>query len=113
MLVRQAVESDHQRILSFVLRDPLGWVDEQTYRQYLASGSYGPDRIWLAEDNGRVAACAVWYGSRAGDHPLILDCFWVDPDVGDRVALGAAVLQAGHSALESNPPELSLSTTSS
>ncbi len=102
MLVRQAVESDHQRILSFVLRDPLGWVDEQTYRQYLASGSYGPDRIWLAEDNGRVAACAVWYGSRTGGHPLILDCFWVDPDVGDRVALGAAVLEAGHGALRSN-----------
>ena len=106
MMVRQAVESDHERILSFVLRDPIGWVDEQTYRQYLASGSYGPDRIWLAEDNGRVVACAVWYGARPSDHSLILDCFWVDPDVGDRVALGAAVLQAGHTALQSNPPNI-------
>ena len=36
----------------------------------------------------------------------MLDCFWVDPEVGDRVALGAAVLQAGHSALEANPPNI-------
>ncbi len=96
MLIRHALESEHDRILSFVLRDPIGWVDKSTYRRYLASESYGADRVWLAEDDGRIKACAVWYGSRSGQHPLIVDCLWVDPDESDRAALGAAVMDAGH-----------------
>jgi RimJ/RimL family protein N-acetyltransferase len=96
--IRQAVESDHGRILPFLSDDPLNWVDAATYRRYLDSGSYGVDRIWLAEENGEIAACAVWYGSLANSHPLIIDCLWVASHVANRAALGAAVLQAGHDA---------------
>ena len=94
MLIHRAVESDHARILPFVLADPLGWVDESIYRRYLASGSYGLDRIWLAEESPRIRGCAIWYGSPSGDHPLILDCLWVDRDVMDRAGLGAALMKA-------------------
>ena len=102
MLVRHALESEHDRILSFVVRDPIGWVDQPTYRRYLASESYGADRVWLAEDDGRIKACAVWYGSRLGPHRLIVDCLWVDPDESDRATLGAAVMHAGHTSLRAS-----------
>ncbi len=94
MLIHRAVESDHARILPFVLADPLGWVDEPIYRRYLASGSYGVDRIWLAKESQRIRGCAIWYGSLSGDHPLILDCLWVDREVVDRASLGAALMKA-------------------
>ena len=98
-----AVELGHDdriRAIHFS-RDPIGWVDAEVYRQYLASESYGSERIVVAEDNRRVRACAVWYGARPSDINLILDCLWVDSDVGDRAALGAAVMQAGHAAFKS------------
>jgi RimJ/RimL family protein N-acetyltransferase len=98
--IRRATESDHGRILSFLSHDPLNWVDAETYRRYLESGSYGVDRIWLAEDDGHIKACAVWYGSPGRGHSLMLDCFWVDSGGADRAALSAAVLQAAHEAFE-------------
>ncbi len=101
MLIRHAVESDHERLLPLILQDPLGWVDETIYRQYLASGSYGTDRIWLAGEDGQIAACAVWYGAHPSDYPFILDCLSVASDVRDKPGLAAAVLHAGHSAFRS------------
>ncbi len=84
---------------SYILRDPIGWIDAQRYRRDVVSGSYRANRIWLAEDNtGRIVACAVWWGFCDGEHPLGLDGLYVDSAVGDRVALGAALLQAGHAA---------------
>ena len=105
MLVRCATETDRDRILSFVVHDPLGWVDLNKYRQYLASGSYGVDRMWLAEENGQIVACAVWYGSHPSDHNLILDCLWVAPEIGDRAALAGAMLQSGHAAFRTIAPQ--------
>lgn len=98
MLIRHAVESDHERLLPLILRDPLGWVDERIYRQYLTSGSYGADRIWLAEEGGHIAACAVWYGPSPRDYPFIVDCLSVASHVSDKAGIAAAVLRAGHSA---------------
>lgn len=103
MIIRHAVESDQERILSFILRDPLNWIDAQRYRRDVLSGSYRADRIWLAEDNrGRIFACALWWSFRDSEHPLGLDCSYVDDAVGDRVALGASLLQAGHAAFRSS-----------
>jgi ribosomal protein S18 acetylase RimI-like enzyme len=101
MHIHHATESDHDRVLSFVLNDPLGWVDAGKYRQYLSSGSYHPNRIWLAEEQDRIVACAVWYGSNSDVHSPIVDCLWVDPAATDRAGLGAAVLQAGRARLQS------------
>jgi RimJ/RimL family protein N-acetyltransferase len=97
VLIHPAAESDHDRILSFIGRDPAGWVDAQTYKRYIASGSYGIDRVWLAEADGRIVACAVWYGGaiEAG-HCLIIDCLWVEAEPSVKAEIGAAVLRAGH-----------------
>ena len=103
MFVRHAVEADHDRVLACILCDPIGWVDAQRYARYVASGSYRANRIWFVEDNsGRIRACAVWWGFSDGEHPLDLDCLYVDSAVGDRADLAAALLQAGHAAFLSS-----------
>lgn len=103
MFIRHAVESDHERILSFIRRDPINWIDAQRYRRDIVSGSYRANRIWLAEDNrGHMLACALWWSFRDSEHPLGLDCVYVADTVGDRVALGTALLQAGHAAFRSS-----------
>jgi ribosomal protein S18 acetylase RimI-like enzyme len=99
MLIRQAIESDLERVIPFILRDPIGWVDSDTCKRYLASGSYSTNRIWVAEDNSRhVVACAVWYGRPADHHPLVLDCLYVDAHRDDRVLMGAAMVRAAQAA---------------
>lgn len=100
--VRQAVEADHARILAFILRDPIAWIDAPRYTRDVASGSYRANRTWVAEDNtGRIVGSAVWWSFCDNEHPLGLDCLYVDSAVESRIALGAALLQAGHAAFRS------------
>jgi RimJ/RimL family protein N-acetyltransferase len=94
MKVRPAVESDHSQLQSILSHDPLNWVDPGTYAKYLESGSYGVDRISIVEENGRITACAIWYGSPSQHHQPILDCLWVDTVITDRARLGADLIQA-------------------
>src|SRR5688500_9317854 len=102
MFIRPAVEGDHSRILSFVLRDPIGWMDAERYTRDVASGSYRANRTWLAEDDtGCIVACAVWWSFCDSEHALGLDCLYVDRSVADRSGLGAALLHAGHAAFQS------------
>src|SRR5688572_27139833 len=99
MRVRQADQVDHARILLFILNDPMGWIDEPRYRRDVVSGSYRADWIWLAEDNtGRIVACAVWWSFCDAEHPLALDCLYVDSAVADRIGLAEALLREGHAA---------------
>jgi RimJ/RimL family protein N-acetyltransferase len=71
----------------------------ECYERYLASGNYGTDRIWLAEDeNSNLTAFAVWWSYPDGRQHLALDCLWATDFAEDRIALGSAVLQAGHNA---------------
>ena len=103
MVIRQAVDSDHDRVLAFILQDQIRWIDAQIYERYAVSGSYRANQIWLAEDDGgRIVASAVWWRATDGQHPGILDCLYVDSSVEDRVTLGAALLEAGHAAILSN-----------
>src|SRR5688572_20912555 len=99
MVIRQAVEADHDRLLAFILRDPIGWMDEHIYGRYVASGNYRPNRSWLAEDSERnLAATAIWWAGAGDEQPHTLDCFYVNAAVPDRVAVGAALLEVGHAA---------------
>lgn len=99
MRVRQAFEADHVRVLSLILRDPIGWIDAQRYTRDVASGSYRANRLWIAEDDtGRIVGCAVWWGFCESEHPLNLDCLYVDRAEADRIALGAKLLRAGQTA---------------
>ena len=99
MFIRQAVQADFDRLLAHILRDPIGWIDEHIYRRYVVSGNYRANRMWLAEDSaGNIVASAIWWGASSDEHPHTLDCLYVSTAVADRVAVGAALLQAGHAA---------------
>ena len=91
MLVHQATDADHDRIVSFVLNDPLGWVDAEKYgntfpAEATAPTASGSPRKWT---NRRV--CCVVMTTTMSTREV--DCLWVDRDVTDRGALGASVLQ--------------------
>lgn len=99
MSIRPAENRDHGRITSYLCRDDTNWVDVECYERYIASGNYGTDRIWLAEDeSSNLTAFAIWWSYPDGRQHLALDCLWVTSVADDRIALGSAVLQAGHNA---------------
>ena len=68
------------------LASALNWKDGKI-QFFLKNGQYHHDRIWVAEQDGRILARAVWWGFPDGDRPLALDCLWVHPSVRDRVGL--------------------------
>ena len=87
----------------FGFQVPSSGVDAPRYRRDIAKGSYRATWIWLAEDSRQcILACAVWWSFRNGEYPLGLDCFYVDDAVDDRVALGVALLEAGHTAFRTS-----------
>ncbi|GGQ52591.1 GNAT family N-acetyltransferase [Couchioplanes azureus] len=60
----------------------------------LAAGRRRPEWLWLALRDDRVVARAGWW-SRSGDpHPLLMDVFDIDGDVGDGVRLLTTALAA-------------------
>ncbi len=50
-------------------RDPAA-----SYRDELARHQYRPEWTWIAEDEGRILARAIWWGFGDAAYPLVLDC---------------------------------------
>ena len=96
MLFRSTVETDLDLLLDCAVDEPISWADPDRLRPFLKDGHYHHDRIWVAEQDGRILARAVWWGFPDGDRPLALDCLWVHPSVRDRVALAADLLRHAH-----------------
>ena len=105
MRIRTAVEGDIDQILACKVVEPIGCVTEDRYRSNLAVGSYRLDWTWVAEEDGRILARAVWWGMPHGEHPRELDCLYADPTVEDRVSVCAALVSR---VLETAPPEAEL-----
>lgn len=70
-------------------------------RDFLSTAAdrhYRPEWTWIAQRGDRVVARAAWWGGGPDDdHPFALDWFDLGPG-GDRVAVGARLLQAAHAA---------------
>jgi GNAT superfamily N-acetyltransferase len=79
--------------------DPTKAIDADRYRRELAEGSYRPEWTWLYQPAARPLGRALWWAPAHFDHPVALDCLWVDAAVPDRVSVGAGLLAAGHEAL--------------
>ncbi|WP_327010140.1 GNAT family N-acetyltransferase [Dactylosporangium sp. NBC_01737] len=92
-------DADIDRVAAVVVDEPVGWIGAERFRAELAQRMYRPEWTWIAEQEGRIVARALWWGLADGTHPVALDCLTVDPSVPDRVALAAEVLAAGMSAL--------------
>ncbi|WP_433508884.1 GNAT family N-acetyltransferase [Nonomuraea sp. CA-143628] len=95
-LFRSTVEADLDRLLDCAVDEPISWADPDRLRSFLETGHYRHDRMWVAEQDGRILARAVWWGLPDDDQPLALDCLWVHPSVPDRVELAAELLRHAH-----------------
>jgi RimJ/RimL family protein N-acetyltransferase len=87
-----------------IAREPVGFVSAQRYQADLARRMFRPEWTWIAEDDGRVVARAVWWGRPDSTSPLVLDCLWTDPRACDRANLAAGLLAAAHRRFP-EPPE--------
>lgn len=95
MLFRRTTEADLERVVDVIVDEPVGWIGADRYLAELRQGMYRPEWTWIAEDGGRVAARALWWGRADGAHPIALDCLHVDPACADRAEVAAALLAAG------------------
>lgn len=95
MLFRPTTEADLERVVEVIVDEPVGWIDADRYRAELRQGMYRPEWTWIAEDDGRVAARALWWGQADSDHPVALDCLHVDPEFADRADVATRLLTAG------------------
>ncbi|MFI5669902.1 dihydrofolate reductase family protein [Streptomyces sp. NPDC051704] len=95
LLLRPTTEADLDRVTAVTVDEPVGWIPADRYLEEIKEGMYRPEWTWIAEQDGRVVARALWWGRATSEHPLALDCLYVDPSVADRAALGAALISAG------------------
>ncbi|MFJ3202517.1 dihydrofolate reductase family protein [Streptomyces sp. NPDC086989] len=95
VLIRPTTGADLDRVTAVTVDEPVGWIPADRYLGDLAEGMYRPEWTWIAEQDGRVVARALWWGRATSEHPVALDCLYVDPSVADRAALGARLIRAG------------------
>lgn len=101
---RATTPTDLDRVTSWVVAEPVGWISADRYLAELAEDMYRPEWTWIAEHHGQVVGRALWWGPKGNLHPVALDCLDVDPAVGDRVvgdrvvggrvAVGAELIKA-------------------
>lgn len=103
MLFRSTVEADLDTLLGCVVDESISWAHPDRLLSNLEDGQYRHDRIWVAEQDGRILARAVWWGFSHSDKPMALDCVYVHPSVADREALAADLLEAAHEAFGDRP----------
>lgn len=63
MLFRPTTEADLARVVAVTVDEPVGWIDADRYQDELRQGMYRPEWTWIAEDDGRVVARALWWGA--------------------------------------------------
>ena len=95
MLFRPTTEADLDRVVACTVEEPISWIPADRYLAELAEGMYRPQWTWIAEDGERVLARALWWGQPDSEHPIALDCLYVDASVPDRAAVAAELLTAG------------------
>ncbi|MBC9714859.1 GNAT family N-acetyltransferase [Streptomyces sp. TRM66268-LWL] len=95
MLFRSATVSDTDRVAAVVVDEPVGWIPAERYLDELGQRMYRPEWTWLAEDEGRLMGRALWWGQSTAEHPVDLDCLYVDASVSDRAKVAAGLLSAG------------------
>lgn len=91
------------QLAAFVVDDPVGAVQPVRFREDAAAGRARAEWTWLAEDQGRIVARAVWWGRSESERPLALDCLHVLSGIGDRIAVAGAMLVKAHTAFGVRP----------
>jgi GNAT superfamily N-acetyltransferase len=112
VLIRPTTEADLDRILAWPVTEPVGVVPADHYRDELDRHQYRPEWTWIAEDEGRILARAIWWGFADATYPLVLDCVSADASLpadgstSGRAALAARLIAAGQQALRRPGPSV-------
>ena len=112
MLIRPTTEADLDQILAWPVTEPAGVVPAGRYREELDRHQYRPEWTWVAEDEGRVLARAIWWGFAGAAYPLVLDCVSADGSLpaggpaSGRAVLAARLIVAGQRALRRPGPSV-------
>ncbi|MFD9107929.1 GNAT family N-acetyltransferase [Streptomyces bottropensis] len=93
-------ESELTTVAGFAVSDPVHRIGPERFRKEYEVRRFRPEWTWVAEDEGRIVGRALWWGRSDSEHPIALDCLQVDPCAGDRVAVAAGLLAAGHTEFE-------------
>ena len=73
MNIRTTVEADLDTIYTLLADQSVNTVTLDRYRDFLASGAYRHAWSWVAEEDGRIIALAVWWGMEQSPHPFSID----------------------------------------
>jgi GNAT superfamily N-acetyltransferase len=110
VLIRPTTGADLDRILAWPVTEPVGVVPADRYREELDRHQYRPEWTWIAEDEGRILARAIWWGFAGAAYPLVLDCVSAaSPAAGSmpgRADLAARLIAAGQQALRRPGPSV-------
>ncbi len=114
MLIRPTTDADLDRILAWPVTEPVGVVPADRYREEAARHQYRPEWTWIAEDEGRILARAIWWGFGDAASPLVLDCVSAGgslpaggpADGAGRAAVAARLISAGQQALRRPGPSV-------
>jgi RimJ/RimL family protein N-acetyltransferase len=112
VLIRPTTDADLDRILAWPDTGPIGAIPADRYQDELDRHQYRPEWTWIAEDEGRIVARAIWWGFGDADYPLVLDCVSADDalpaggSVAGRAAVAARLITAGQQALRRPGPSV-------
>ncbi|GAB3359719.1 GNAT family N-acetyltransferase [Micromonospora halotolerans] len=91
---RAAAPAELDRVTSWIVTEPVGWISADRYLAELADDMYRAEWTWIAERDGQVVGRALWWGPKGSAHPVALDCLDVNPAVGDRATVAAELIRA-------------------
>ncbi|TWD79351.1 acetyltransferase (GNAT) family protein [Kribbella amoyensis] len=94
MNIRTTVEADLDTLLALIADQSVNTVTLERFQQFLASGAYRHEWTWVAEEDGRITALAVWWGMEQFAHPLAIDGLYY-AGTGDPVPVWAELIKHG------------------
>jgi ribosomal protein S18 acetylase RimI-like enzyme len=90
---RIATHSDLDAILAVEQTDLVSPLDPARVSEDFSLRRHRPEWSWLAEEGGRLAAFALWWGLTDSTEPNVLSHLWVSPADSDPSALAGALLR--------------------
>ncbi|ADB34991.1 GCN5-related N-acetyltransferase [Kribbella flavida DSM 17836] len=92
MIIRTTVESDLDTIHTLIADQSVNTVTRERYDEFMANGQYRHAWSWVAEQDGRIVALAIWWGMPQYDHPFSVDGLYFVGD-GDPVPVWAELIR--------------------
>ena len=106
MHIRTSVEADLDQLITLLGDQSVNTAHPARYTEFLANGQYRPEFTWVAEEDGRLVAAAVWWSFPGASRPLALDGLYALPDRTDSVTLWTQLIQQviATASAEDEPP---------